>query len=91
MLLFTELHCAAQCRGSLDGAAVNRVLDGVSLIDLERSDLLRAGTSSWGLRNADALQLAVALRVEAEELVAYDQELVAASERAGLAVARPES
>jgi hypothetical protein len=91
MLLFTELHCAAQRRASFGPAAVNRVLDGLALIDVDRSDLLRAGSSSWGLRSGDAVHLAVALRVEADELVAYHQELLAVSERAGLSVARPGS
>ena len=89
LLLFTELHCAGSRRGSFDPAAVNAVLDGLDLIDVDRSDLLRAGSSSWGLRSGDAIHLAVALRLEAQELVAYDEDLLAASQRAGLAVVRP--
>lgn len=89
MLLFTELHCAAQPRTQFDVAGVNAVLDGLTLVDLERSDLLRAGTSWWRLRSADAIHLAVALRIEADELVAYDAELGAAAVQAGLRLSTP--
>lgn len=89
MLLFTEMHCAAQRRGHWEAAAVNRVLDAVDLIDLTRADLSRAATSGWGLRSADALHLATALRVEAEVLIAYDEELCVAATDAGLEVEQP--
>ncbi len=89
MLLFAELHCAAQRRRQLPVVGVNAVLEGLALVDLERTDLIRAGSSAWGLRSADAIHLAVALRVEADELVAYDVELGAVASRAGLAVASP--
>ena len=89
MLLFTELHCAAQQRSEIDAGGVNAVLDGLHLVDLERDDLLRAGSSSWGLRSADAIHLAVALRVGAMELVAYDAELCTVAEQAGLTSSAP--
>ena len=44
-------------------------------MDLTREDLLRAGTSHWGLRSADAIHLAAALRVGADAMVVYDLEL----------------
>ena len=89
MLLFTELHCAASQRRLLDVESVNAVLDAVTLVDLDRADLLRAATSSWGLRSADAVHLAVALRLESDVLIAYDRELCAAARTAGLTVASP--
>ncbi|CAM4028896.1 type II toxin-antitoxin system VapC family toxin [Janibacter anophelis] len=88
-LLFTELHCAAQRRSVWDVAEVNAVLDMVSLVDLTREDLNRAATSGWGLRSEDALHLATALRLEADVIGAYDQELCSAAESAGLHVLRP--
>lgn len=88
-LLFTELHCAAQRRSVWDVAEVNAVLDMISLVDLTREDLNRAATSGWGLRSADALHLATALRLEADVIGAYDQELCSAAESAGLHVLRP--
>lgn len=55
--------------------SINAVLDAVALIDVERQDLIRAATSSWSLRSADAIHLATALRVGADEMVTYDREL----------------
>lgn len=88
-LLHTELHCAAN-RHPNDIAleALNGMLDIVSLIDLTRGDLLTAGTLP-GLRSNDAMHLAVALRVGAEEMFTYDVELAAAASAAGLAVIQP--
>lgn len=89
MLLYTELHCAAHRRAALDPASVRTVLDSLSLVDLRRDDLLRAASSAWGLRSADAIHLAVALRLDVDEMVAYDQELCDAAEAAGLSWAAP--
>ncbi|MCA0437193.1 MAG: type II toxin-antitoxin system VapC family toxin [Austwickia sp.] len=88
-LLHTELHCAAQRRSALDPGAVRAVLDGLTLVDVERVDLLRAASSAWRLRSADAIHLAVALRVEADELVTYDRELAAVAARIGCSVVCP--
>ena len=89
-LLHTELHCAAN-RHPNDIAleALSVMLDIVSLIDLTRGDLLTAGTLPGGLRSNDAVHLAVALRVGAEEMFTYDAELAAAASAAGLAVVQP--
>ena len=89
-LLHTELHCAAN-RHPNDIAleALSVMLDVVSLIDLTRGDLLTAGTLPGGLRSNDAMHLAVALRVGAEEMFTYDAELAAAASAAGLAVVQP--
>lgn len=90
MLLSTELHCAARRRGSrIPVTSVTAVLDGLVLVDVDRGDLVRAATSEWGLRSADAIHLATALRIEADELVTYDTELAAAAGRAGLGVSAP--
>ncbi len=51
--------------------AIQTALDAVSLIDLARGDLLAAGTQT-PLRSGDAILLAVALRVGADEIVTYD-------------------
>ena len=88
-LLFTELHCAAQRRSVWDVTAVNAVLEMITLADVTREDLDRAATSGWGLRSADAIHLATALRMESEVLAAYDRELCAAGESAGLRLLRP--
>lgn len=89
-LLHTELHCVANRHpDDVDLDSVRIVLDAVSLIDLTRGDLLTAGTLPGRLRSNDAMHLAVALRVGADELVTYDTELVAAANAAGIAAIQP--
>jgi uncharacterized protein len=88
-LLHTEMHCAAgRHPEDVDLEAVQTVLDSVSLIDLSRGDLLAAGTQA-PLRSNDAIHLAVALRVGADEIVTYDEELVERATAAGLPVLSP--
>jgi hypothetical protein len=89
-LLHTELHCAANRHpADVDLASVGLVLDTVSLIDLTRGDLLTAGTLPGRLRSNDALHLAVALRVGADEIITYDTELATAARAAGIAAVQP--
>lgn len=88
MLLHTELHCAARRRG-LDAEAVRTVLDVMTLIDIVREDLLRASSSAWGLRSADAIHLATALRLDVDDLVTDDAEMQVAAREAGLRVTAP--
>jgi predicted nucleic acid-binding protein len=89
-LLHTELHCAANRHpDDIELEALSAMLDVVSLIDLTRGDLLTAGTLPGRLRSNDAMHLAVALRVGAEEIFTYDAELAAAASAAGLAVVQP--
>lgn len=90
-LLHTEMHCAAgRHPEDVDLEAVTTVLDSVSLIDLTRGDLLAAGTHA-PLRSSDAIHLAVALRVGADEIVTYDGELAERAATAGLPVLSPGS
>ncbi|WP_028281115.1 type II toxin-antitoxin system VapC family toxin [Arthrobacter sp. H5] len=91
MLLYTELHCASHRK--LKGASelVNLVLSGITLVDLTRSDLMFAAALSGGLRSADAIHLAAAIRLQVDSLVAYDGELVAAAVNAGLTALSPGS
>ncbi|WP_261792180.1 PIN domain-containing protein [Arthrobacter sp. PM3] len=88
MLLHTELHCAAHRRG-LPGGLVNAVLAGINLADVARPDLLYAAALPGRLRSADAIHLATAIRLQADVLVAYDAELLAAAVDAGLTVLSP--
>lgn len=90
-LLHTEMHCAAgRHPQDVDHEAVGTVLDSVSLIDLTRGDLLATGTHT-PLRSNDALHLAVALRVGADEIVTYDGELIERATAAGLVVLSPDA
>ena len=88
MLLYTELHCAAH-RSGLPSGLVNAVLGGINLVDVARSDLMYAAALPGGLRSADAIHLASAIRLQADVLVAYDAELLAAAVNAGLNVVSP--
>ena len=89
-LLHTELHCAANRHpDDLDIESVGIVLDALSLVDLTRGDLLTAGTLPGRLRSNDAVHLAVALRVGADEMVTYHAELAAAAHTAGIVAVQP--
>jgi predicted nucleic acid-binding protein len=88
-LLHTEMHCAAgRHPEAVDLASVQTVIDAIALIDLTRGDLLAAGTHA-PLRSADAIHLAVALRIGADQLVTYDVELAERAQAAGLSVLAP--
>ena len=90
-LLHTEMHCAAgRHPQDVDLEAVGTVLDSVNLIDLSRGDLLAAGTHA-PLRSNDAIHLAVALRIGADEIVTYDGELTEQATVAGLPVLSPQA
>jgi len=88
MLLYTELHCAAHRRG-IPSQLVNTVLSGINLVDLARSDLMYGAALPGGLRSADTIHLAAAIRLQADFLVAYDAELLADAVDAGLNVLSP--
>lgn len=89
-LLHAELHCASNRHPhEVDSEALAVVLDTVGLIDVKRGDLLTAGNLPGGLRSNDAIHLAVALRVGADEVLTYDIELAAAARTAGVAVTQP--
>lgn len=87
-LLHTELHCATNRRGVEASDRLIAVLARIDLVDLERSDLLTAGTLA-PLRSQDAIHLAVALRLGADEMITYDRELREAATRAGLRALAP--
>lgn len=90
MLLYTELHCASKRRLSgTNTTAVDQLLAHVNLLDVERADLWRSARSGWGLRSADAIHLATALRVETDVLLAYGTELLAAAADNDLSTTAP--
>ena len=83
------MHCAAGHHPQdVNVEAVSAVLDSASLIDLARGDLLAAGTHA-PLRSNDAIHLAIALRIGADEIVTYDGELAERAAAAGLPVLSP--
>ena len=88
MLLYTELHCAAH-RRAIPSELVNAALGGINLVDLARSDLMYAAALPGKLRSADAIHLAAAIRLQADLLVAYDADLLAAAVDAGINVLSP--
>lgn len=90
MLLYTELHCAAQRRPAPPPAAsINSILRTINLDDIDRSDLMLAAAMPGALRSADAIHLATALRLSVDQFVAYDAGLLQAAAKAGLNIASP--
>jgi predicted nucleic acid-binding protein len=90
LLLHAELHCAANRRPEhIAHEAVSAVLSAVALVDIENSDLTTAPLLPGRLRSADAIHLAAALRLNARTMVAYDTELRAASQTAGIDAVSP--
>lgn len=89
MLLYTELHCAARRREGIPADLVNSVANAINLVDLSRADLMFAAALAGGLRSADAIHLATAIRLQADALVAYDVELLEAGANAGLTTLAP--
>jgi predicted nucleic acid-binding protein len=89
-LLHTELHCAANRHpDDVDAESVGILLETVALIDLTRGDLLTAGALPGRLRSNDAIHLAVALRIGADAMLSYDEELANAAAATGLSVQQP--
>jgi predicted nucleic acid-binding protein len=89
MLLHTELHCAARRRAKIPAPLINTVLNSINLVDVAREDLMYAAALAGGLRSADAIHLATAIRLQADTLVAYDAGLLAAGSQAGLTLLCP--
>lgn len=88
-LLHTELHCAAGRNPAIISVeAITTVIDAVALVDVTRGDLLAAGTHA-PLRSNDAIHLATALRIGADEMITYDAELARAAASAGIRVFAP--
>jgi predicted nucleic acid-binding protein len=88
-LLHTEMHCAAGRNPEIISLeAITAVLETITLVDVTRGDLLAAGTHA-PLRSNDAIHLATALRIGADEIVTYDGELARAAASAGLRVVAP--
>ena len=88
-LLHAEMHCAAgRHPDEVDIGDVQDVLNAVNLADLTRGDMIAAGTLA-PLRSNDAIHLAVAIRLGADEMVSYDGELTHAARTAGLSVFAP--
>ncbi|WP_325064883.1 type II toxin-antitoxin system VapC family toxin [Gordonia mangrovi] len=88
-LLHAELHCAAgRYPDVVSPEALSAVLATIDLIDLTRGDMIAAGTYA-PLRSHDAIHLAVAIRVGADDFLTYDDELAARASRAGLRALSP--
>lgn len=89
-LLHTELYCSShRQRERVTVDAVTDALEGVTLIDLLRIDLVNAPHQAAGLRSQDALHLAVAVRTGADTIITYDQEQAAVASSLGMRVLQP--
>lgn len=86
VLLRTEILCQANRQPELDAASVEQLLSLVNLMELDVGDLDNAPRTPGRLRTLDAIHLTVALRIGADLMVAYDEELRRAARTAGLRV-----
>lgn len=83
-LLYTEMFCTAgRVPGLIPDDTVREVLDIVELVDLTRRDLISASRRT-PLRSQNAIHLAVAARLQADEILSYDAELNQAASHAGI-------
>jgi predicted nucleic acid-binding protein len=73
----------------VDAESVGILLGTVSLVDLTHGDLLTAGALPGRLRTNDAIHLAVALRIGADAMLSYHDELANAAAATGLSVQQP--
>lgn len=89
MLLYTELMCAAGRRADADQQFASALCQYLTLVDVVKSDFLRAATAPWRIRGADALHIAVALRIGASSFVTYDKEQARAARMLGFEVVQP--
>jgi predicted nucleic acid-binding protein len=89
-LLETELRRLAD-RAGIPQLAVTEVLRCFTLVDVERGSFREAGLILPGsaLRSLDALHIAVAVRVAADEFITYDLRQAEAAQAVGLTVVRP--
>ncbi|MDO5673005.1 MAG: PIN domain-containing protein [Actinomycetaceae bacterium] len=88
-LMYAEMRCALQRQSHLDALEVDRVMSVVELFDILRQDFMQAPISGMGLRAADAIHLAAALRIGADAIITYDEELIARAQTIGLEVNSP--
>jgi hypothetical protein len=89
VLLRTEILCQANRQPEIDPVEVDGMLALVNLVALDQSDLDDAPSTPGRLRTLDAIHLTVALRIGADVLVAYDEELLRAAQHAGLRTGPP--
>ena len=88
-LLETELRRMAH-RAGVAQTTITEVLRRLTIIDVERGTFRDAGLLPGGnLRSLDALHLAVAERIAADEFVTYDARQAEAAHSLGLTVVHP--
>ncbi|MDV6013607.1 type II toxin-antitoxin system VapC family toxin [Haloechinothrix sp. LS1_15] len=89
MVLETELRRLAT-RHEIDQSTVTELLDRFDLVTPDRAIFVEAGLLPGRyLRSLDALHVAIALRINAEEFLAYDTRQSEAARAVGLHVAAP--
>lgn len=88
-LLYTEMLCASGRRPEqLSEEIAKQALDAVEFVDVSRHDLISASRLA-PLRSNDAIHLAVASRLQVDEILTYDHELIEAASRLGIAASSP--
>lgn len=86
VLLRTEILCQANRQPEIDTNEANALVGMVNLAQLDPSDLHEAPNTPGRLRTLDAIHLTAALRIGADLMIAYDEQLRRAAQIAGLRV-----
>ena len=84
VLLRTEILCQANRQPEIDTNEVEEFLSMVNLVALDASDLDEAPNTPGKVRTLDAIHLTVALRIGADVMVTYDDELIRAAQAIGM-------
>ena len=84
VLLGTEILCQANRQPEIDTNEVEEFLSMVNLVALDASDLDEAPNTLGKLRTLDAIHLTVAMRIGADVMVTYDDELIRAAQAIGM-------
>lgn len=85
-LLRTEILCQANRQPEIDVPSAEQFLSLVNLVELSVRDLDDAPQTPGRLRTLDAIHLTAALRIGADLMIAYDEELRRAAQATGLRV-----
>ncbi|WP_375475823.1 type II toxin-antitoxin system VapC family toxin [uncultured Jatrophihabitans sp.] len=86
VLLRTEILCQVNRQPEIDTNEADVLVGMVNLAQLDASDLHDAPNAPGRLRTLDAIHLTAALRIGADVMIAYDEELRRAAQAAGLRV-----
>ncbi|MDD7542509.1 MAG: type II toxin-antitoxin system VapC family toxin [Mobiluncus porci] len=86
---YTEFYCMIKRRAIKPEnweSMARQSFNQIKVFPVQESDYLEAAASEWHLRGADAIHLAVALRLGCDAMAVFDAELAEAARARGLEV-----